>query len=89
MPRTTSPALAPRTVDHLVAVDQSDAGAHEIELALLVDAGQLRGLAAEDRASRRTTDLGRSLDELRDLVQREAVGGDVVEEEERVPRPRR
>ena len=51
-----------------------------------VDAGQLGRLTAEDRATGRPAHLGRTLDQLCDLLRIDRVGGDVVEEEERVAR---
>ena len=50
------------------AVDEPDDGAAEVELVLAVDAGQLGGLAAEDRAAGRTADVGGALDQLCDLL---------------------
>ena len=76
--------LDARAVDHLVALDDPDARAREVELLLAVDAGHLRGLAAEERATRGAAGLRGSLDELRDLLERELVPDDVVEEEERL-----
>ena len=46
--------------------------------------GQLGGLAAEERAAGVAADLRRPLDELGDLVELDPVGGDVVEEEQRL-----
>src|SRR5207237_7198460 len=48
------------------------------------DAGQLGGLAADQPAARRAADLGGSLDEVRDLLELDVRGRDVVEEEERL-----
>jgi hypothetical protein len=76
--------LAARAVDQAVALDDPDAGAGEVELLLAVDAGQLGGLAADQRAARLPADLGRALDQLGHLRQVELVGGDVVEEKQRL-----
>ena len=46
--------------------------------------GQLRRLAAEDRAAGGAADVGGALDQLGDLLDVDRVGGDVVEEEERL-----
>src|ERR687896_1961954 len=74
----------PRAVDHLRALDEADAGAREVELLVAVDPGKLGALPAEQRAARGAADLGRALHELCDLLLVEAVGGDVVEQEERL-----
>ena len=73
-----------RAVDERVARDQADAGPGEVELLVAIDARHLGGLAPEQRASGRAADVGRALDELRDLLEVEPVRRDVVEEEERV-----
>ena len=46
--------------------------------------GQLGRLAAEDRAAGRAAHVGGALDELDDLLGVDRVGGDVVEEEQRL-----
>ena len=74
----------PRAVDHVVPRDGADARAREVELALRVDVGQLGRLAADQRDAGGTADLGRALDELDHLLGVDAVGGDVVEEHERL-----
>ena len=79
----TSPASQRDAVDQVVAVDEADAGAGEVELVLPVDAGQLGGLAADQHAAGGAADLGGALDELGDLVELDVRGGDVVEQEER------
>ena len=76
--------LAARAVDEVGALHESDAGAGEVELLVAVDPGQLRALAAEDRAPRFAADGRGALDELGDLLEVEGAGGDVVQEEERV-----
>ena len=73
-----------RAVDHVVAVDEADDGAAEVELLVAVDARQLGRLSAEDRAAGGTADVGSALDELRDLLRVDRVRCDVVEEEERL-----
>ena len=78
------PGLDPRPVHHAVAVDDTDRRAAEVELVLAIDAGKLRRLTAEDRAAGGATDVGGALDQLRDLLDVDRVGGDVVEEEERL-----
>ena len=83
-PSTTSPGSTRLAVDQVAAVDDADDGAAEVELVLAVDPRQLRRLAAEDRASRRAAHVGGALDELGDLLRVDRVGGDVVEEEERL-----
>ena len=75
--------LAARAVDQVVGVDEADAGAGEVELVLFVDAGELGRLAADQHAAGGAADLGCALDELRDLVELDVRGGDVVEQEER------
>jgi glyoxylase I family protein len=75
---------ATRAVDHAVAVDDADAGAGEVELAVAVDARQLCRLAADEHASCRATDLRRALDELGDLLQLDPFRGDVIEQEQRL-----
>ena len=80
-------AASPRgAVDHALAVDDADARRREVELPLAIDARQLGGLAAEERAPGFAADLGRSLDELGDLLELDPVGGDVVEQDERARR---
>ena len=76
--------LAARAVDHAIPFDEADAGPREVELCLLIDPGQLGGLAADEHATCGTADLGGSLDELCDLLRVDAVRGDVVEQEQRV-----
>jgi hypothetical protein len=70
-------------VDQVVAVDDADDRAAEVELLLAVDAGQLGRLAAEDRAAGGPADLRRALDELRDPLRVDRARSDVGEEEER------
>ena len=77
-------ALDARAVDQAVALDDPDARAREVELLVAVDAGQLRRLAADERAARGAADVRHPLDELRDLLELDPVRGDVVEQEERV-----
>ena len=48
-----------------------------------VDAGQLGGLAADERDARRAAHLGRALDELGDLLELDLGRGDVVEQQQR------
>ena len=76
--------LAALPVDQALAVDDPDAGAREVELVLAVDARQLGRLAADQRAAGLAADVGRALDQLGDLLELELVGGDVVEQEERL-----
>ena len=76
--------LYARAVDQVGAVDDADAGGGEVELALAVDARELRRLAADQRTAGRAADLGGALDELGDLLELELGGGDVVEQEERL-----
>ena len=73
-----------RAVDQRVALDDADARAGEVELVLAVDARQLGRLAADERAAGSAADLGRALDELRDLLEVDAVRGDVVEQHQRL-----
>ena len=82
-PITASPRRDRRAVDELVAVDDADARAGEVELALAVDAGQLGGLAADERDARLAAHLGRALDELGHLLELDPAGGDVVEQHQR------
>ena len=70
-------------VDELVAIDDADAGAGEVELAVAVDPGELRRLAADERDAGRAADLGGSLDELGDLVELDRRRRDVVEQHQR------
>ena len=83
-PSTASPALDAGAVDQALALDDPDAGAAEVDLVLPVDAGKLCGLATENRAPRRAADVGGALDEVGDLLGVDRVGGDVVEEEQRL-----
>ena len=76
--------LDARPVHEAIPVDDTYRGAAEIDLVLAVDAGKLRRLSAEDRASGNATDIGSALDQLCDLLDVDRVGGDVVEEEERL-----
>ena len=81
-PRTTSPGRQREPSITSVGVDDPDARAGEVELLLAVDAGQLGGLAADERAAGLATDGGGAVDELRDLLEIDPVRGDVVEQEE-------
>src|SRR5512132_1025754 len=76
--------LAAGAVDQVGAPNETDAGAREVELALAVDPRELCRLPAEDRAAGLAADDSDALDELGDLLEIEVVGGDVVEEEERL-----
>ena len=76
--------LATRAVDEVLALDDADTRAREVELLRLVDAGQLGRLAPDQRAMGLTAHLRCTLDELGDLLLVDSVGGDVVEQEERV-----
>ena len=76
--------LDARAVDELLALHDPHARAREVELVLAVDPGQLRRLAADERAAGLAADLGEAVDELRDLLEVDPVRGDVVEEEERL-----
>src|SRR5581483_5775383 len=78
-----------RAVDQVRTVDDADAGAGEIELAVCVDAGQLGRLAADERDARLAADSGCAVDELRDLVEVDRVRGDVVEQHDRLGSARR
>ena len=83
-PTIASPASTLRAVHEPLALDDSDAGAGEVELSLAVDAGQLGGLAADERAPCGAAHLGCAFDELGDLLEVDAVGRDVVEQQQRV-----
>src|SRR5439155_11431454 len=76
--------LAPRTVDQLLPVDDSDARAREVELVVAIDARKLGRLAADQHAARVPAHRRGALDELGDLVEVDARRRHVVEEEERV-----
>ena len=65
-------------------VDDADAGAGEVELALGVDARQLGRLAADERDAGLAADGGRAFDELRHLVEVDRVRRHVVEEHQRL-----
>ena len=73
-----------RPVDEILALDDADAGAGEVELLVAVDPGQLGGLAADERAAGGAADFRGTLDELGDELRLDLVRGDVVEEEERL-----
>ena len=83
-PTTPSPASTREPSTSRVAVDDADAGAAEVDLPVAVDARKLRRLAAEDRAARSAAHVGGALDELGHLLRVDRVGGDVVEQEERL-----
>ena len=70
----------------MLALDDADAGPSEVELVVAVDAGQLGGLAADQRAACGPAHLRRAFDELGDLLEVDAVGSDVVEEHQRARR---
>ena len=57
-PRIASPWPIDGAVDQPVALDHADAEADQLDLALCVDAGHRRGLAAEQRAARAPAALG-------------------------------
>ena len=76
--------FAARTVQQTLALADADARADKIELAFLVDARKLRGLAADQRAAGGAANFGGALDELRHLFELDAVRCDVVQQEERV-----
>ncbi len=83
------PRLHAGAVDEPLALDDPHASAGEVELVVPVDPGKLGRLAADQRDSLPPADLGRTLDELRNLLEIDAIGGDVVEEDERVGARRR
>ena len=68
-PITASPAatVLPSTSSSRSTMPTQVAG--EVELALAVDAGQLGGLAADERDAGLAADLGGALDELGDLLE--------------------
>ena len=80
-PRTTSPGRQREPSTSRSRVDDPDARAGEVELLVAVDAGQLGGLAADERAAGLAADLGGAFDELRDLLEVDPVRGDVVEQQ--------
>ena len=73
---------AARPVDQTLALDDPDACPCKIELLLLVDARQLGRLTADQRAARRAAYLRGALHELGDLLEVDAIRGDVIEQEE-------
>src|SRR5205814_3581004 len=73
-----------RAVDQAVPVDDADARGREVQLPFAVDARQLGRLAADQHAAGGAADLRRALDELCDLLEVDACGGDVVQQEERL-----
>ena len=81
---STSPGAMVRAGDELVALDDADREADEVELARLHGAGVLGHLAADERAAGLATALGDALDQLLDVVGVEAADRDVVEEEQRL-----
>ena len=83
-PTTASPAFDARAVDDPVALDDADARPGEVELVLAVDPGQLGRLAADERDACLAAHPGGALDELGHLLELDPVGGDVVEEEQRI-----
>ena len=79
--RVSGDDVAP--VDELVAIDDADAGAGEVELAVAVDPGELGRLAPDEGDAGRAADLGGAFDELRDLVEVDRRSRDVVEQHQR------
>ena len=65
-------------------VDDADARPGEVELSFPVDAGQLGGLAADERDAGASADLGRAVDELGHRLEIDVGGGDVVEQDQRL-----
>jgi hypothetical protein len=80
--------LHPGTVDQRVAVDDPDAGRGEVELVLRYTSGisAVSPPISATPAVRQT--FRRALDELRDLLELDPGGGDVVEQDERARRRR-
>ena len=64
--------------------DDADDEAGDVVLAVLVEAGHLRRLAAEQRAAVLAAGLGEAFDDLHGHIRIEPAGGEVVEEEERL-----
>ena len=71
-------------VDDALALDDADAEAGEVVVAAVVDAGQLGGLAADQRAAGLPAALGDAGDHARGDVDVERAGREVVEEEQRL-----
>ena len=71
-------------VDQPVALDAADDEAGDVVFAVGVEAGHLRGLAAEQRAAVLAARAREALDDLDGDVGVEAAGREVVEEEERL-----
>src|SRR5438552_17198136 len=75
---------AARAVDDLLAVDDADARAGEVELVFLIHAWELGGLAADEGTPGGATDLGGTLHKLGHLWGVDLVRSDVLDEEERL-----
>ena len=88
-PITASPASIARAVDSRSRSTIPTQVPAKSSSLVPVDPGKLGRLAADQRDSRLAADLGRTLDELRNLLEIDPVGGDVVEEDERVGARRR
>src|SRR5438477_1955287 len=71
-----------RSVERLL--DDAHARPGEVELPLAVDAGELGRLAADERHAGRAADLRRTFDEVRDLLELDPPGGEVVEQDQRL-----
>ena len=76
--------LDARAVDDLVALDDPEREAGEVEVVGGVHVGKLGRLAAEQRAAGLPAAVGDALDELGDAIGSEPADGDVVEERGRL-----
>src|SRR5690606_14801467 len=74
----------PPAVDDLVALDHAHAKARQVVFAGGVEAGKLRGLAADESAAREPAALGDPRHDLGRLLGAELARGVVVEEKERL-----
>ena len=72
--------LHPRAVEDLALLHHADAEAGQIVFTARVEAGQLGGFAADQRASGPQASLGDALDHLLRFSDVEAAGGEIVEE---------
>ena len=70
-------------VDDIGAVDHADDGADEVVIGAVIDAGHLRGFAADQGAAGLFAAADHAGDELAKAVRIEPLGGHVIEEEKR------
>ena len=81
---STSPGFDARAGHHFVAIDGAHNESCKIVLAVRIEAGHLRGFAADEHAGVGLAGIGKAADDALDHVFIELAGREVIQKEERV-----